>query len=306
LKVLVTGASGFIGSHLVARLQTLANHSVLTLERNPKFPSTEKVSRCQYDHSKDRHGEHLIKAVKDFQPDAVVHLAAQYLQSHETSQVEQLIFNNVTFGALLLDALSKLNRPVAFVSAGTCWQQHSQNELGPSNLYAATRSSFWELVRFYSSAFPIQAAEVRLLDTYGEGDTRRKVVQALLERCQAQDTSPLKMSQGNQLLSLTHVDDVVSGLILTLTWLQSQPRGAVERFALVNPQLISLRDLAAMIQQIADFQLNIEWGALSYRPREVMDPSVRAIPLVPGWTASQRPAEGITRYWHSIKRPYRG
>ena len=61
------------------------------------------------------------------------------------------------------------------VNTGTSWQHYENSDHRPSNLYAATKQAFEEILNFYATAYPLRVCSLHLSDTYGPNDIRPKL-----------------------------------------------------------------------------------------------------------------------------------
>jgi nucleoside-diphosphate-sugar epimerase len=89
------------------------------------------------------------------------------------------------------------------------------------------------------------------------------------------------MSPGEQIVDLTHVDDVVEAFTVAAQRLLAASEPLSEDFLLTGERL-SVRDLASAVGASAGRRMNIDFGARKYRAREVMTP-VDAADTLPGW-----------------------
>jgi nucleoside-diphosphate-sugar epimerase len=288
-SALVTGAAGFVGSHLVRRL--LAGGwtvhavdqpgAVLLLLEDVLDRITLKLH--------DGATESLQRIVEQSRPNVVFHLASLFLSQHGPGEVEPLIRSNVLLGAQLLEAM-KCSGCVNLVNTGTSWQHGTNGEVGPVNLYAATKQAFEELVRHYADATPLRAVTLKLFDTYGPCDPRPKLF-TLLRRVAATG-EPLEMSPGEQLIDLVYIDDVVDAFLAAAELLLAGTIHQHECYAVSSGAPLRLRDLVGSYGRITGNSLSIRWGGRPYREREVMVPWNNGRP-VPGWRARVGLEQGI-------------
>ena len=147
MRIIVTGATGFIGRWLVPRLQD-AGHDVFALVR--ASADTAGLSQA---------GVPIIRddGVRDLQADfsangpfdGVIHLASLFLVTHKQEDVVPLLTSNIQFPARILDACVRSGVRWV-VNTGTAWQHYEGHAYSPVNLYAATagvqrsRNTMWK------------------------------------------------------------------------------------------------------------------------------------------------------------------
>lgn len=275
-RVLLTGAGGFAGSHLARHLRD-RGVEVDALAHAQGAGPRPPVPHHIYDGTLDS----VRKAISNAQPQVVVHLASLFLSEHQPGHLDALVDANIRFGLHLLEAMD-LEGVSRLVNAGTSWQHFGGAAYEPVNLYAATKQAFEDLVDHYVTARGLRAVTLKLFDTYGPEDRRGKIVPLLVQALR--DGRCLELSPGEQCLELTHVDDVCAGFEMAALRLLEPRRSEHERFGLGSGHVVSLRELARLLEDLGGRRLDIRWGARPYRAREVMQPPKGLLPL-PGWRA---------------------
>lgn len=277
MKAVITGASGFLGTHLKEYLLALSGEEscqVLTLGRSDSLAEmTEKMTA--------------------FQPDVVFHLATVFVAEHTDDDLERLVDANLLFGLKVLQAMQKSGCR-KLVNTGTHWQNWNGERGTPVSLYAATKNAFEELIRYFVSADDFQVLNLRLCDTYGEDDPRGKIIAKLIELSESGGAG--SFSPGDQLIDLTHQSDVIRGLVHAAKMLiadQTEP-GFMKVFVLSSGEKKSLREVAALVEELSGKKVDAGFGRRPYRRREVMVP-LELDPILPGWSAEISLRDGIKR-----------
>lgn len=289
--VVISGAAGFIGSHLVRALVRQGYTLLVLTNRREIQCSNGNVIPCNFSENRDE-AERLFQK---YSPQGVIHLATCFAPTHTAEQIPEMISSNITFGVRLLDSAVKAEIPW-FLNIGTFWQHFNGAEYDPVNFYAATKQAFESIAAFYSKTSAIRFVTLCLNDTYGSNDTRKKIF-PLWKHLSEHPEESLAMSPGEQLLDILHVDDVVSGIFHLMQMLESHSPEIADsdRFYLTSGDLLSLRQAADLFAEIAGKPLNIRWGERPYRNREVMHPQCSGKPL-PGWQSKISLSEGIRKY----------
>jgi nucleoside-diphosphate-sugar epimerase len=293
LTALVTGSTGFTGRHLVRKLQAIGWH-VHTLERQSRSEhgkTSNVLSGSTNEKTVHFYGgtiDDVISAVSGSAPDVVFHLASMVLTTHTPAQIAPLIEANVLLGTQLLEAITSKGIG-SFVNAGTYWQYYQGANYLPVNLYAATKQAFEDIIVYYTSAKRLRALTLNLFDSYGPDDHRKKLLPLLLA-CHRKGER-LKMSGGMQPLDLVHVDDVCDAFVHAYDLLQQADRSGYQSYAVSGNERRSLRELVATVEGVVGKDLNIEFGALPYREREVMH--LWEGTQLPGWAPKIRLKDGL-------------
>lgn len=257
-RALITGATGFVGSHICRHIAG-AGWSVDTVGHL------------------DTHAQYVaLIGMLEKKPDVVFHLATKFVGTHREGDVCGLIDSNLRFGTQLLEAMSRacVKR---IVSAGTVWQ-HPR----PCNLYAATKQAFEAIAGYYVDAHGIQHTTLTMADTYGPGDTRPKLVNAM--KAAARTGDRMKMLPPNHMMDLVHVDDVCRAFVAGADL-------ASGRWSVAGTP-VRLETVVKEFERAAGVKINVGWGERQYAPREAREPWIGEI--LPGWEPRVTLREGMT------------
>ncbi len=286
---LVTGATGFIGHALASRLIGEGWQVAALVRESSDATAIEALGARVF--RIDDTVDTLAGILNSVRPDIVFHLASLYLAGHRPDQVSSLVDANVQFPTRLLEAMA-VTGVGKLVNTGTSWQHGGRSCNDPVNLYAATKQAFEDILRYYASAHALTAVTLKLFDTYGPGDTRRKLVRIIVDAVHEGET--LDMSPGEQIVDLTHVDDVVDAFLIAADVVRETAPGGYRDF-FVSGERYRVKDLVALVARVADHAPKVNFGGRPYRPREVMQPVSGADRLLPGWKASRNLADEIRR-----------
>ena len=281
---LVTGATGFVGAHLVRRLAA-DGWTVSAVVRS----ATESASTHVSYHQHDGTTESLSGIVAAVRPDVVFHLASRFVAEHTSGDVESLVRDNILFGTQLLEAM-KGGNAFALVNVGSAWQHYGDADYSPTSLYAATKQAFVDLAEYYVAAHGLRMVTVEFTDTYGPGDTRRKLIPVMLgaERSGAE----LEMVGDEMMLDFVHVSDAVEALVIAAERVMAASGSFSERFAVRSGAPVTPRALFAIWERARGKAVAARFGARPYRQREMLAPWTQGETL-PGWTPADSLDEGF-------------
>jgi nucleoside-diphosphate-sugar epimerase len=240
MKILVTGAAGFIASHAAERLQALG-HEVVGLDNFSNYYDVSlKLLNANALNAKGitikkvdlRFAEQFQALPTDF--NYIFHFAAQPGIS-STSSFEDYLENNVVGTKNLLDFALKNQNLALFVNIATSsiYGIHATfDEMetpAPASFYGVTKLAAEQLVLASSRLGQLKACSLRLYSVYGPRERPEKLYTKLIANAFHNVPFPLFKGSENHLRSFTYVQDIVDGVVSVI--------GAED---LVNNEIINL------------------------------------------------------------------
>ncbi len=293
-SAVITGATGFLGTNLCERLHACGVRVTGLVRSTSDASRRAKLEALGTVMETDGSVASLTDALRDANPDLVFHLAANYVGTHGPDDVAPLLSDNVGLTASLCEAATTAQCH-ALVAAGTAWQNAGSAPGNPSpspnTLYAATKQAADEIIGYYARARDLNAITLKIYDSYGPDDPRRKFLAVLTETAARGET--LRASPGDQQLHMVHVDDLIDGFTHAGNRLASGTAKGYESYTLPSIKAVTLRELADVWQVATGVRAEIEWGATPYRPGEVLTPW-EGKPL-PGWSPAISLEDGLRR-----------
>ncbi len=288
VKVLVTGGSGFIGSHLVTRL--LAEGAIVAVL--VRYGNIVKNIRLQqfweqlYVIEADLRNRGALASVSRFAPDIVFHLAAYNHVGQSFAQVEECFDINGKGTANLLDICTAVRRFIYIASSEVYGDQDTvpfieTMQPNPMSPYAITKYAGEVYCRMKQrlKAGP-EIVLLRPFNTFGPYQSTKAVIPELILR--GLRGEPIRTTAGEQTREFNFVSNIIDGMLLAATH-EVPFEGPVN---LAGGEEVEIRFLVQRIFELTGRKSCLEIGCLPYRPNEIWrmyGDSTRAHQLL-GWS----------------------
>jgi nucleoside-diphosphate-sugar epimerase len=257
--VLLTGATGFLGSHLLKALLA-SGRRVIVLKRS--FSDTVRIKDCLasvpfYDLDKMDCG----KVFAENRVDIIIHCATDYGRGARNPHA--IIDANLILPLDLLYA-GQQHGLKAFINTDTILDKRI-------NYYSLSKSHFTDWMKMCASR--MKCITLSLEHFYGAGDNRTKfvthVITSLLE-----NVPSLDITKGEQKRDFIYIDDVARAFMTVLDNLDSLSCGYT-KFEVGSGSNIAIRDFVELLRDISgNTSTKLNFGALPYRENEVMESHV--------------------------------
>ena len=270
--VLITGASGFLGSHIVnyfckkgfqtysfvrsssnlQRLQLLGCHenkTIITDITNPKY---------------------LNHHLGTIQPDILIHCAA-YGVDYRQQDVGCAIDINIKATTQLIESAAR-HKIQRFLHIGTCYEygDHAvpiteESCLRPIGLYGASKAASSLMALQCAAINRLSLTVLRFANMYGPLEGEHKLIPQMIQACRHQQH--LSLTPGNQLRDYLYVNDAADACYNIAT-LDDFPNQQIINIA--SGRSISIRDIGDVIVKKLGGSCFLNWGAHQYRTDESM------------------------------------
>jgi len=245
MKILVTGACGFIGYHLCTRLLELG-HQITGVDsmnnyydiqiKYDRYEKLKNYMKTYFFHIEDPsiYTQYIPKV------DLIIHLAAQAGVRYSLVDPDSYVNTNILgFFELMKYAKNTNCEKVIYASSASVYGNnklpwHEEMNLKPISLYGATKVSTEVIADSYNAMFGIQTIGLRFFSVYGPWGrpdlSLWKWTEGILKR------EPIKIfNYGKSERSWTYIDDLIDGVISSLS-IQSQ----TEKFNLGNDKMLNI------------------------------------------------------------------
>ena len=333
MKVLVTGAAGFIGSNLTLRLLERGDEVIGIDNHNDYYDPELKEARLSrqinhpyYTHIRidlaDRAG--MAALFEEHKPQGVVNLAAQagvrYSLENPLSYIDS---NLVGFGHILEGCRHNGVEHLVYASSSSVYGANTQmpfsvhhNVNHPLSLYAATKKANELMAHTYSHLYALPTTGLRFFTVYGPWDRPDMAVQKFAQAITKGETIKV-FNYGNHRRDFTYIDDIVEGVIRILDrpappnpgWTSDKPDSATSSapwrvYNIGNNNPVNLMDYISALEEALGKEAKKEF--LPIQPGDVPDTYADVTDLVEqfGYKPATPVKQGIANFAKWFKEYY--
>jgi UDP-glucose 4-epimerase len=258
-RVLITGASGFIGSHLCQRLLE-EGAEVHAVYRTQTPPQDSGARWWQADLSDEASVRTLFR---DIRPEVIFHLASHVKGAPNLEHLLPTFRSNLqsTVNLLTLAAEKGCRRMV--ITGSLAEPEVENGELFPSAPYAAAKWASSGYARMFHALYKLPVVIARVFMVYGpaQQDLTKLIPYVTLSLLRGEKP---KISSGGRPVDWIYVSDVIDGF-MALGQASGIDGGTSD---LGSGKLVSIRELVEQLAVIVDPRAKVEFGALADRPLE--------------------------------------
>lgn len=299
-KVLVTGATGFVGSNLTAKLvEAGAEVNIVSRDKDvsknlilKNLGQDIKVHRCNL----EDFGE-VEKCLETISPEVVYHLGAVVNLARSFKVAHECMTTNV-LGTLNMLHICDSMELESFLFTSTCDVYKSgeipfreSGAIEPKSPYAISKAACEQMCMFIHENYGIPTVVLRLSTIYGPNQKSERVIPYTIISCLKKGN--LSFTSGKQTRDFTYVDDVVDGIIKA-----SFEKNAVgEIINLGSDMEYSVKEIVLKIINLMGYDRRPNFGTIPNRnsevPRWVCD--ITKAKKMLGWAPETSIDEGLKK-----------
>lgn len=288
MRILLTGATGFLGLELSKRL-TIQGHVIFGLVRGNTSPQKRQILKTMNVRilEIDLSDQDLIEHFLDVESiDVVIHAATNY--GRNRGSLGEIFNSNLVLPLYLIKAASK--RSLVFVNADSFFNK-SENVYTPLIDYSLSKRALLDWLVYFSESCLV--VNMRIEHMYGERDNRAKFIPYVLNNLAG--TEKLALSPGNQVRDFIHKSDVAEAFTLLLSRISMiEKRGLIE-YQIGTGIGTTIKELVEQMKQITGSKTQLDFGAIPYAEKEVMySVSDNGFAREMNWAPKVRLSEGLS------------
>lgn len=281
-RVLVTGASGFIGSNLWRRLvhEGAEVHGVSRQAQQGTGMRWWQADLTDPDEAAD-----LVQRIR---PDVIHHLAGLNSGSRDLDAVLPVLQHNLVATVNVLVAAVRASCGLVLLAGSLEEPEPEGPDSVPTSSYAAAKHAAGAYARMLAVLHDLRVVHLRVFMVYGPGQRKPKVVPAVV--MPLLHGQPPKLSSGLRPIDWVYVDDVVDAFVAAA----KRPDLAGESVDIGSGELVTVRAVVEQIVETMETDIEPAFGALPDRPLErVRKADVERTRKLLGWRARTTLTEGL-------------
>jgi UDP-glucuronate 4-epimerase len=316
-RVLVTGAAGFIGSHLVEALAAQGDEVVGIDNFDSFYPRAMKernladVGQRPGFSFREQDMLDVGALVPLLSPDTViVHLAAKAGVRPSLANPVGYAHANVTGTAAVVEAARQAGvTRFVFGSSSSVYGDNTPVPfredavaINPVSPYAATKRAAELFLSAIAPIYDLRAASLRFFTVYGPRQRPDLAIHAFSRKMVEGRTLTL-FGDGTQARDYTYCDDIIAGVLACIAWTEKAPVG-VETFNLGGSRSIPTEAMVAEIASALGIKPKIEWAPMQPGDVQRTAADLTKSAAVLGYAPKVPFPEGIRRFTRWFREAY--
>jgi CDP-paratose synthetase len=289
VSILLTGATGFLGSALLEKLLAREDE-VIAIKRSTS--STARITHCLSNprlKMLDIDIEEPLKCFEEHSIDTIIHTATEY--GRGTTPLRDIINANILLPLQLAELGAKYGT-LCFINTDSFFNKAGYSY---SNLLNYSLSKKSLLIWLDKLADELKIINAVLEHVYGPGDSPSKFVESIIRQVGIKQVPHVSLTHGHQRRDFIFVDDVVQAYLRLVDYGRSEDF-RLERFEIGTGASMQVRDFVDQIKLASKSNTSLGYGEVPYRADEIMssEADIKNISSL-GWRPTVSTHDGIKR-----------
>jgi nucleoside-diphosphate-sugar epimerase len=252
-KILITGATGFVGKNLLdyfLKKKYFIYAILRKSKKNIKFAKEYKINKnfksINFSDIYD-----LKKQLLNYKIDYAIHAATHYVKKHKSSDINKIIDSNILFPTIIIDMLC--NKKIKkFINFGTVWQHYNNKKDHAYNLYASSKQAFNKIFNYYRNQFPkTHFYNLLISDAFGKNDKRKKLIPIIIKNYNKKSTIKIPKDLSMNFVNVKYIINVIENIINK----DIKP----DTYVIKDKKNLKIFDLINYLNQKLNVQIKVNW-----------------------------------------------
>lgn len=268
MKILLTGATGFLGSNIASSLIKSGHQVIATHRNNSSFDKCAEFKNNIYWINTEL--ANWEKAISETKPDQLIHVAWNGIKANERNSWDKQIQNFwMSKEYFDLAKACEIKKIIAFGSQaeyGVCsYPANEETAPEPLDAYGAVKTLTANYLRNSFQNTKVQWYWIRIFSVFGENENPEWLIPTIIKKLLKHEA--IGLTPCEQFYNYLYTDDFIQQFRTLLNCTENKSG----IYNLCNTQSIKLKDLLLKITELIDVPESLlHFGAISYRPNQNM------------------------------------